>query len=224
MNAPMIRHLVAKDLRFHRVALGAAAIGGLLALGLLLGSSEEMFYVGTVLLITVVISVGIYLAIVSVMQERTDGTMPFVMSLPISMRDYTAAKLVATLILFLLPWSTLAIGSVAVILSRDAVPDGLVPYAIVLLVHLLTGYALTLATALVTGSAGWTIGVAGATNLLFQGFMYWTSHLPDASAVIGGAAVVWPHSYRWLIGADLLAVVLILWIAWLVQIRRTELT
>ena len=224
MNTHMIRHLVAKDWSFHRLSLAVAALGGLLALALLLSSSEGLFYIGVVLVVTVVISIGIYLVFLTVVQERTDGTMSFVMSLPISMRDYTAAKLVANFGLFLLPWTVLTVGSVAIILSRDAVPDGLAPYAIVLLVHLLTGYALTLATGLATGSSGWTITVAGATNILFQGFMYWTAHLPDAAAVISGAEVVWPVSYRWIIAVELIATALILRVAWTLLTRKTELT
>jgi hypothetical protein len=225
MNAAMIRHLVAKDWSFNRTPLLAAMAAGLVALAMLyVAESRIVFYLGAVLLITVVITVGIYLAFLTVIHEHTKGMLPFVMSLPITVREYTAAKLLSNGILFLIPWVGLSAGTAAVILTRDGIPNGLLPYAILLLFHMLTGYVLTLAAALITGSEGWTIAVAGATNLAFQGFMFWTGNLPDIAAHTDGPVAVWSNSVRWLISAELLAVVVILAITWGWQARRTDFT
>jgi hypothetical protein len=225
MNAVVIRHLVAKDWAFNRVPLAAAMGAGLIALAMLYWSATNlMFYLGAVLLITVVITIGIYLAFLTVIHEHTKGMLPFVMSLPITVREYTAAKLLSNGLLFLLPWVALGVGTAAVILARDGIPDGLLPYATLLLFHMLTGYVLTLATAIVTGSEGWTIAVAGATNLAFQGFMFWTGNLPDIAANTQGPVAVWSSSVRWLIAAELLAVLVILAITWGWQARRTDFT
>lgn len=225
MNTVMIRHLVVKDWSFHRVPLAAAGAAGLVALAMLLWSRTGfVFYVGAVLLITVVISLGIYLAFASVIHERTRGMLPFVMSLPIGMREYTAAKLASNGVLFLTLWALLGAGAAVVILIREDVPNGLLPYAMLLLLHLLTGYVLTLAAALISGSEGWTIAVAGATNLAFQGFMYWAGNMSELATTIDGPVAVWTGSIRWLISAELLAVVLILAITWGWQARRTDYT
>lgn len=225
MNAVMIRHLVAKDWDFNRVPLAAAMGGGLIALAMLYWSATNLvFYIGAVLLITVVITIGIYLAFLTVIHEHTKGMLPFVMSLPITVREYTAAKLIANGVLFLLPWSALGVGTAAVILARDGIPDGLLPYATLLLFHMMTGYVLTLAAAIATGSEGWTIAVAGATNLAFQGFMFWTGNLPDIAANAQGPVAVWSSSVRWLLAAELLAVVTIVAITWGWQARRTDFT
>ena len=224
MNTVMIRHLVAKDWGFQRVPIVLAIVITLVSLGLLLANSSGMFYVGAVLLISVVITVGIYLAFMTVINERTEGMLPFIMTLPIGVREYTAAKLVANLVLFLVPWLAAIVGAYLVITTRAAVPDGLLPFAVVILLHLATGYVLTLGTALITGSSGWTIGVGGGANLVLQGFMYWVSHLPDVAATIDGPVAVWTNSIRWLIGAELLAMVAILWITWIWQSRRTDFT
>ncbi len=225
MNGVMIRHLVTKDWELHRVPTAAAMATGLLALAMLLWSDTRLvFYVGSVLLITVVITVGIYLAFLSVVHERTQGMLPFVMSLPIGTREYTMSKIVSNGVLFLIPWTVLGFGAAAVILVRDSVPDGLLPYATLLMFHMLTGYVLALAAALITGSEGWTIAVAGVTNLALQGFMFWTSNLPDVAATINGPLPVWTSSIRWLIAAELVAVVAILAIVWSWQVRRTDFT
>lgn len=222
MNPTMIRHLVAKDWRFQRLPIAVATAFGGLGLALMLANSSGAFYIGVVMLVTAVISLGIYLAFLTVVNERTEGVLPFVMSLPIGVAEYTSAKLVANLLLFVGTWAVLGAGAVGVVLARDPVPDGLVPYAVVLLLHLLTGYVLSLATAILTMSPGWTITVAGGTNLLFQGFMYWTSHLPDVEPTLAGEAITWPMSLRWVMAAELLTVVAILAFTWARQRRRTD--
>lgn len=224
MNTILVRQLVAKDLSFQRMPVLAATAAGLLGIALQLSSSEGAFYVGVVLLITGVISCGIYLAFLTVVKERTQGTLPFVMSLPIGVREYTAAKLAANLILFLASWSLLGVSSAAVILTRDSVPDGLLPYAVLLLLHMLTGYALTLGVALVAGTEGWTIAAMAVSNLSFQGFLYWTAHIDDIAATMSGSVPVWTGSVRWRIAAELLTVAVILTVTWIWQSRKTDFT
>jgi hypothetical protein len=225
MNAVMIRHLVTKDWYLYRVPAAAGMMTGLLSLAVLLTAhSNFTFYVGCVLLITVVVTAGIYVAFLSVVHENTQGMLPFVMSLPIGVREYTAAKMMANGVLFLVPWVTVGAGAAAVILVRDTVPDGLLPYAVVLLFHMLTGYVLTLAAALISRSEGWTIAVAGVTNLAFQGFLFWVGNLRDVAANVRGPVAVWTSTIYRLIAAELLAVVVILVATWAWQARRTDFT
>lgn len=223
MNATMIRHLVLKDWHFQRAPLAGALALGLLALGLLLSPSQGVFYLGSVLLLTVVISIGIFLAFLTVVQERTQGMLPFLFSLPIGIREYTAAKLVANLGLFLLPWLVLGAGAAAVILQRESVPDGLLPYTLVLLLHVLTGYILTLAAAIITGSEGWTIAVMATINLALQGYIYWSARLDDVAATISGPTVVWVPSLRTIAAVELAVVAVALLATWHWQSRRTDL-
>lgn len=225
MNVTMIRHLVAKDWSFNRVPLAASlGIGALALCALLWAESNFVFYVGAVLLITVVISLGIFLAFLTVIHENTHGMMPFVMSLPIGVREYTAAKLLSNGVLFLIPWILLGSGTAAVILLRDGIPNGLLPYAVMLMLHMLTGYIVVLSAALITGSEGWTIAVAAVTNLAFQGFMFWSGNLSDVAATVDGPVPVWSSSVRWLIAAELLAVTVILAVTWGWQARRKDFT
>ena len=51
---------------------------------------------------------------VTVVEERNEQTLPFVMSLPISPMEYTTAKILANLLIFLVPLGALMLGSFAV--------------------------------------------------------------------------------------------------------------
>jgi hypothetical protein len=218
----MIRHLVLKDWYFQRGPIAGGLALGLLALGMLCSPSKGVFYLGAVLLLTVVISMGIFLAFLTVVQERTQGMLPFVMSLPIGVREYTAAKLAANLLLFVTPWLLLGGGAAGVILLREAVPDGLLPYTVVLLLHVLTGYIVVLATALITGSEGWTIGVMATVNLGLQGYLYWSARLTDVAATISGPMVAWVPSLKTIAAVELALVALVLVATWQWQSRRTD--
>lgn len=222
MNTTMIGHLVRKDWYFQRGPIAAGLALGLLALGMLLSSSKGVFYLGSVLLLTVVISIGIFLAFLTVVQERTQGMLPFVMSLPIGVREYTAAKLAANLLLFLTPWLMLGAGATSVILLRDAVPDGLLPYTVVLLLHVLTGYVITLAAAIITGSEGWTIGVMATINIGLQGYIYWSARLANVAATISGPTVAWVPSLRTIAAVELGVVALVLTATWQWQASRKD--
>ena len=223
MNATMIGHLVRKDWHFQRGPIAAAFALGLVALGMLFSSSQGVFYLGAVLLLTVVISIGIFLSFLTVVQERTQGMMPFVMSLPIGVREYTAAKLAANLLLFIPPWLMLGAGATVVILQREAVPDGLLPYTLVLLLHVLTGYILTLAAAIITGSEGWTIAVMATINLALQGYVFWSARLADVAATISGPTVSWVPSIRTIAAVELGVVAIVLLATWQWQSRRKDL-
>ena len=91
----LIKPLIQKDWYLQRYLILGYSIIGLLALGIVSVPSELWFAVGSIGLITVLISLGIHLIMTSVIEERTLHTLPFIMSLPISVREYTTSKILA---------------------------------------------------------------------------------------------------------------------------------
>lgn len=196
----MVRRLVLKDWYFQRYTILAYLLAGALALGLLALPSEPAFYAGSILLLTVVIALGFHLVMATVVGERIEQTLPFVMTLPVAPMQYTTAKIVANLLIFLVPWTTLTVGAVIVVLSREAIPDGLLPYTLLLMVQLLQGYIFVLSTAIISESQGWTIGVMVSCNLLLQAFMYSVSRLPGIAGTLKGPTVSWSPTASLVLG------------------------
>lgn len=191
MNLPMVATLVRKDWYFNRGAIVAYSVLGVAAaLGLGL-PSEAAFFAASVLLITVLISIGIHLTMVTVISERQEHTLAFVMSLPVSPNDYTLAKLIANLAIFGVAWGAISIVAVAVIASRPWVSDGLIPYALTILLQLFLGYLLTLSIAIVSESLVWTIGAIVVANLAVQGVMFSVARVPAVAAVLETDTVRW---------------------------------
>ena len=222
MNHAMVRLLVLKDWYFNRLPItGFLGVGAasLLVAGM---PSSAAFFAGSVLLITLLISVGIHLAMLTILYERSNQTLAFVMSLPISGAEYTAAKLLANLMLFLGVWLAMLGGAVATVAGAGWLPDGMIPYVVVVLTQILAGYVVLLAVALVTESMGWSIAVIVTTNLLLQAVMATVSNIPAVAATLRGETPVWAGPVLWILAAQTGAILLALGMAVAAQARKTE--
>src|SRR5690349_15036344 len=114
MTASVIRRLILKDLYLVRwTAIGSLAAGLTSVAIMPLGAVSA--YVGGVSLICVLVILNIVLVMSSVVQERKDKVLIFVMSLPISTAQYTLAKVVANTIVFGACWLLLSAAAVATI-------------------------------------------------------------------------------------------------------------
>jgi hypothetical protein len=232
MNAPtmdspfprafMVRRLIAKDWSFNRwpilayVSAGAAALA---AIGL---GGDGGFYAGSIGLITVLISIGIHLTMITVVNERKEQTLAFVMSLPVDVSTYTAAKLIVNVAIFGAAWLVLAVGSVAVIAGRAALPDGLIPFALTVLLEIFAGYVVMLGTALVSESMNWTIGAMVLGNLTVQAVMYWLSNRPAVQQDLHQNVIVWRPEILGVLGAEVAVIVVCLALTFYLQARKTD--
>lgn len=223
MSYPMIKHLVLKDWYFQRWPIGAYTAGGLLGLGFVALGTNWSFYAGTVLLITFMITIGIHLAMVTVVQERTEQTLPFIMSLPVSPREYTTAKVLANLLIFMIPWLALTAGAMLILSSEGARSGAMIPFALIVLTEMLAGYILVLTVAIITESQGWTLWAMGITNLFFQGFLYWVSHIPSIARGMKGHGAVWDRTAITLLAAEILISGALLGLAFLGRARKRDL-
>src|SRR6476469_7388795 len=130
MNTFMIRRLILKDWDLLRGTLLLYLAAGAVALVLVAKGSEATFYAGSILIITILFALGIHVAMVTVVVERTEHTLPFVMTLPLSLKEYTTAKIVANLLIFLIPWTAITLGTFAVLAGRPGYPAGLIPFSL----------------------------------------------------------------------------------------------
>ena len=111
---------------------------------------------------------GIFITAVGVVTERKDRVHLFVLTLPTSPAQYTAAKPAASAIAFLVPWAILLSAALALI-AATGIPDGLMPFLAALLFYALCYYSLYLAVALVTDSVIWStlVIIVGNTAPVF---------------------------------------------------------
>lgn len=224
MNTALVKKLIWKDWELHCTIIMMYVLFSLLCLALVAYPSEAAFGVGSILLITVIISLGIHMVMSNVMGERNGQTLPFIMSLPIGVKEYTASKLIGSLLIFAVPWLVGVMAACALILTRQTLPDGLLPYTVVMLTALLVNACLLLGVSLVTESLGGTIVAIVIGNLGFQAFLFWVSKLPEITRSIRADQVIWNRTALSLLVAEGLAIALILGLTFWFQARKKDFT
>lgn len=222
MNTRMIGILIQKDVRLVMVPVLLYLLVGTLAIGMMGIEREGWFYAGSVLLITAMIALGFHPAMATVIGERKERNLAFIMSMPITPTDYTWAKLLANLLLFFVPWALLVGGTMAMIAARPAMPDGLMPFSAILFGYLAACAMLILSVAVVSESMQWTIVIQVACNLGFQGIMYGASNMVSVKSTMHGNAVLWSEPVLLFIGVEIALSVLMLAATLWLQSRKTD--
>lgn len=222
MNPSMIKHVMLKDIYFSRLILCLFVPTGFLSLAMIYFGNEMGFYIGSTLLITVVVGSGVFLIFETVINERKYHTLQFLMSLPITPLQYLRAKLWGNLLLFLVPWTVLTAATVAVIFTRSGIPNGLLPLATLVLVELLTAHCVILAIAMITESQGWTIAIMVVCNLFLQVFLYTVSNHAGIKPYTEGLEPVWSGAFFTFLGVLIAVAVAVLSLAFWIQTRKKD--
>lgn len=190
LNWPLIRLLIVKDWQLFEKQLAAYVLGGVVALALLGHAKPWSFYIGALLLLVVMVAVACFSISNSLIVERKERTLAFVMSLPVSPLEFTLAKLLGNLATFAVPYAVLTLGAVALILFTP-LPDGLFVYWLLVAGHILFAYSLSLAVALSLESEGWNTFVMITSQVLINPFIMGLGQIPAIADTVRGNAIVW---------------------------------
>jgi hypothetical protein len=185
----LVRTLVLKDLYLARGMIVASLAGGVLSLALMPWSIVA-FYVGVTSFMVVLIVLNVALVMASVIGERKEKVALFVLSLPISTTQYTAAKVVSSLIAFLGPWALLSAGCL-VLFDVTPIPNGMIPVSVALMVYMILYFCVLLAVALHTDSALWSGVVIVGGNVGINFVIQILLRLPSFTANGQGETAVW---------------------------------
>jgi hypothetical protein len=221
MNYAVVRHLILKDWYLNRgVILGSIPVG-LGALAIVLTGKQVAFMLCIILLCMVIVGVGAQLAFVTTINERKEQTLAFVMSLPVSWREYTAAKILANLMIFLIPWLPLTAGALGLLLLPGAT-HGLVPYTAIMALEMLITTSLIVAAGIITESQAWTTAGIFFSSLGINLGGYVFAHLPGIAKYMWGTRVYWSSTAWIILICELLTIPLLLGVTFFVQSRKTD--
>ena len=220
MNYSIIKRLILKDWYLQRWVIVASVLGGIVALGIVCLGGQAAFMVGLILLLTALIAVGAQLAIATMVNERKEQTLSFVMSLPISFIDYTMAKVLGTVLIFMVPWTLLVLGSLALFAVPHGIPHGLLPFTVIMAIEILVNTCLMIAVALVTESQGWTVGAIMVGNIAINLIGYYVAHLSGIAKGMGGSAVMWSSTASTALLIEFVIIALLLCLTFFFQSRK----
>jgi ABC-2 type transport system permease protein len=221
MNYAMVKRLILKDWYLQRWAILASLVGVVATLGIIATGGKVAFLLGLILLIMVIISIGAQMAVSTIVTERKEQTLSFVMSLPISYREYTASKIWGNLLIFLVPWLTMMLGSFGLLLLSPS-SRGLLPYAAIMSTEILLSTCLILAVALITESQGWTVAAIMVGNLAVNGIGYVVAHMGGIAKGMWGPTIQWSGAASTVLLAEFATIGLLLGITFFVQAKKKD--
>lgn len=220
MNAAVVARLVLKDLYLSRWIVASALASGVTAVAIMpLGPVWS--YVGGVSFVCVLVILNIVLVMHGVIQERRDKVVLFMLSLPVSTREFLAAKVMANAVAFVGPWCVLTAAVVAVV-GASPIPDGMVPFLVLVLTYILAYYCVLLAVALLTDSTGWHAATITIGNVSINFLIPLLLGLPSIALHREGPAAVWTRDLVIMLAVQLAIGAAALGLAFRARLRRAD--
>lgn len=220
MSGSIVTHLVRKDLRLHRVQIALTIAAGLIALAVVARGGEVPFVIGVTWFFVAIIVLACMLPISAIVNERKKQTLAFLMSLPLSSIEYTTAKLVSTLLMFLTPWLMLLICALVLVTTRNLA--GAIPMLLILATLPLIGFSLILAVALVSESEGWAIAATVVCNSSYGIIWYLMSRVPSLTANWTGRVAIFSPPVLRVLAVEVGIIVLLGALTFFLQSRKRD--
>lgn len=218
----VVRHLILADWRLHRMQIVVTLIAGAISMAVFQLGRETAMVIGSVWFFIALIMIGHMLPLTAIVNERKNHNLAFLMSLPISSIQYTTAKLLSTLGIFLVPWLTLVISAVVLIEVRGIIPPGVIPVALILAVLPFVGFSIIACAGLVGETEGWGIAANVFCSSWYGLTWYFMSRVPALMANITDPAPVWNSTKLRFLGGEFGAIVLILGVTYYLQSRKRD--
>lgn len=222
MNYEMVDRLVRKEWYFSRLPIAflfGAGVVMLIALAIAVNTEAHFLRFLFFLLLFIVFNFMFWLPVATVLSERTEQTLAFLVSLPVTIKEYSAAKIVANVGIFLVPWLLLSGGLLGLILATDTVPNAYALVAIIVLLQALVLNCVMMAVALVSESPAATMATGVIGNIVFW-FSFGLIGVAPGTGM-GDPVAAWDKLW-WMLPAEAAAIPVILGLAIYLQSRKTD--
>lgn len=220
-DADMVGKLIIKDWQVYQKQLAGYVAAMLLALGLVGMGTPMMAAAGALLLLVLLLVVGSYAIHSSITAERKQQTVPFIMSLPVTPMDVYWGKLLANLVIYLVPFLLVVAGLLALILTTPR-PDGTVPWVVVVALFLLANFCVSLCVAIAVDSEGWNIFAMLVLMTLIGPFIYWVSRLDGIIQYLQTDDIVWSAPVLGIVAAELAVIAMAIFVTNWMHARKAS--
>lgn len=215
LDIQMIKILVMKEWQIYQKQLAAYVVGLLLGLTLVGLGKAWSFYVGALLLLTLLICMGNFAIGSSLLNERKEHTLPFVMSLPVTPMTFYWSKLIANVVIYLAPFALVVVSTMFLVLFTP-LPDGILVWSLLIYGYLATAFFVSLCAALVLETEGWNVFVMIALSTLVSPFIMGVGMIDVIGKNIETNHIVWSLPAIGILIAEfaviLLAIVITSWV------------
>ena len=217
MNRALVFRLILKDWYLSRVPLTLIAIGGAVST-VLLYQDDAAGFAGIISALLSLIFLSILVPQLTVVNERKQQNLAFVMSLPISPAEYTMSKVLGNLSAFVALWAAIVGAALGAIVFAPGL-GGVVPLAVIAALAPFASFCLLLAVAIVTESELLSMVTMGATNVAYS-FWWFLFRLPGLREDLKSPVPIWSDTVLTIIGGQTAVIVLALALTFYFQSRK----
>ncbi|HBN13804.1 MAG: hypothetical protein CMQ46_06535 [Gammaproteobacteria bacterium] len=207
MNSVIVQ-LVKKDLSLRIRLVPIVILAGLVSLATIAIESVGPI-ISSVLYITTLVAFSVLIGMYNVTMERDKQVQLFVLSLPVSHRQYTISKTLSSLLLFMIPWIVLTAASLAAIVLLAAEPDGLIVFMLPMQLYFAVNFCIFLAVMLVTSSEKIVISTIILTNMGITLVINLLMRMPSIAQSMSADLIVWPADVVLIVLLEIAACVLL---------------
>jgi ABC-2 type transport system permease protein len=218
--SPLTRRLVMKEIYLMRWIIGSCTVAGIISLAVMpLG--RIAFNIGSLCWISTMVALGVILALTSILNERKDSSLLFSLSLPLSPQAYAGTKQLGLILGYLIGWIPLVATSLLIIVATD-VPDGMLPFAVLLNLFLLANFTLVLAGVLLVRSEGLITAIVIVTNMGVTLFMFMIGGLPAIISHLQDPTPTWSPTHSAVLAGELVLLAAALLLPLLARSRHRD--
>ncbi|EGF93321.1 putative membrane protein [Asticcacaulis biprosthecium C19] len=227
MSTSIVPQLVGKDLRLLSRIILTFVVVSLIFIAILAAIWDHVPAVvqgnfGFILLIGPAGTCGIVMLMKTNVLEKEKSTQAFIMSLPVTVKEFTRAKLWVNLPVFGLFWAAISAVAFYFAFARGLFPLGGVPFVTMVFLGGFVAYTCILAVSLVSQNLGMTVLCIALFEMATSGYLWAIAFLNPISQHIWGAVAVWNPTAVGIVAAQLLVAVSVIVVTLLVQNTKRD--
>jgi len=196
MSASIVPQLVKKDFRLMRRTILSFVLVSVVFIAILSLLEGRMPLVvianlGFIMLIGPAATCAIVTLMKTNVLEKERFTQPFIMSLPVTVREFTKAKLLVNLPVFAIFWAIITGVAFYFAFGHRMLPAGAIPFVAMVFMGGAVAYALILSVSLLTQSLGVTVLCIVIFEVMTSGYMWMIAYFAPIRDHIWGTVPVW---------------------------------
>lgn len=227
MSASIVPQLVRKDYLITRkviLAFALVCVAGVAITGLLFERLPPWALVnmGFLLLLSPAATCGLVLLMTTVVFEKEKSTQAFIMSLPVTPKQYTIAKLTINLSVFGTFWLVIGAISLYFAFGRGLFPAGTLPFVVMLFLGVFLAYAGILSVGIWRQSLGITVLSIALFEMGTSGYLWAIAFFDPVANFMRGPQAVWNPAAVGIVTAQVLAILVLLGATLFFQGRKRD--
>jgi hypothetical protein len=227
MSTSIVPQLVRKDLLLWRrliLIFYGVSVGSIVLAGLLHGNLPDgaLLNLGFTLLVAPAGTLGVVLLMQTNVFERAKSTQAFIMSLPVTARQFTLAKLLVNIPVFAAVWLMTTGAIFWYAFGLGLLPPGAIPMVTMICLGVFVAYSGILGVSLLSQSLGTTILAILFFEIATSAYLWMIVLLDPIGRHIFGPVAVWNGTAIAVVIAQIVAAVAAIAATLVVQTRRRD--